>query len=240
LSAPRRALVVGASSGIGRGVALALARSGARVVAVARRADRLAELAEAGGGRIFPLAGDVRGEEACASMVAAALAELGGLDDLVYAAGVSDMALVTDTGHGEWRRILETNVIGAGRVFAHAAAELTANRGQFLVMSSLSEARPKPGLVAYAASKAALRKLIEGVRSENPEVACTIVSIGPTAGTEFGRAFEPAVAETLKAKWVAGGFLAPGQMTIDDVAARIVECLEAPMRTDDLVLAPRP
>jgi NAD(P)-dependent dehydrogenase (short-subunit alcohol dehydrogenase family) len=229
-------LVVGASSGVGRGVAAALVEANAGVAAMARRSERLADL----GGKVVAIAGDVRSDESCAQAVQTAIGGLGGLDAVVYAAGVSDMARVKDTTFDEWRRILETNVIGAARVFVHARAELSANLGQMITISSVSEMRPKPGLVPYAASKAALRKLVEGLRSENPEIAFTIVSIGPTGPTEFGRGFDERVAEELMASWVAGGFLAPGRMSIEDVAARIVDCLTSPTRTEDLVLLPRP
>ena len=231
-----RTLVVGASSGVGRAIALALAAAGAKVVASARRADRLSEL----GPDIITIAGDVRSDDACGEMVATAIGRLGGLDAVVYAAGVSDMALVKDTSFDEWARILETNVIGAARVFVHARAALSASLGQMLALSSLSEARPKPGLVAYAASKAALTKLIEGLRAENPEIAFTVVAIGPTGPSEFGRGFDLQVMEEMRAVWIAGGYLAPGRMSSDDVAARVVECLVSPVRTDELVLVPRP
>ena len=240
MSAPLRVLVVGASSGVGHAVARALAAGGSPVAAVARRGDRLAGLTAEAPGRVSAIVGDVGAEAGCGEAVAAAVRALGGLDAVVYAAGVSDMALVKDTGFDEWRRILDTNVIGMARVFAHAREQLVASRGQMVALSSVSEMRPKPGLVAYAASKAALRKLIEGLRTENPEVAFTLVSIGPTGPTEFGRGFDPGVMEAMKARWIAGGFLAPGRMTVEDVAARIVGCLTAPMRTEDLVLLPRP
>jgi len=237
---PRRALVVGASSGVGRAVAIALAESGVRVAAMARRKDRLVDLCADAHGAIEPVLGDVRSERLCQESVDAAISHLGGLDAVVYTAGVSNMALVCDTAFEEWQRIFETNVIGAGRVFAHACNELTTNRGQMVVLSSVSEQRPKPGLVPYAASKAALRKLIEGLRTENPAVAFSIVSIGPTAPTDFAVEFDPAIADRLRAQWITGGFLAPGEMTADDVAAQIVHCSLSPMRTEDLVLLPRP
>jgi NAD(P)-dependent dehydrogenase (short-subunit alcohol dehydrogenase family) len=237
---PARVLVVGASSGVGRAIALALAEAGAAVVAMARRSDRLESLCAEAAGRVAAVTGDVRCDDSCRGAVAFAAEALGGLDVVVYAAGVSSMALVRDTSHCEWTRIFETNVIGAGRVFAHACAPLTANRGQMVVLSSVSVQRPKPGLVPYAASKAALQKLIEGLRTENPEVSFTVVTIGPTAGTEFAVDFDPAVAPRLMELWTAGGFLARGQMTCAEVADRVVQCLAAPMRTEEMVLLPRP
>ncbi|WP_125130806.1 SDR family NAD(P)-dependent oxidoreductase [Microbacterium sp. 10M-3C3] len=90
---PRVAIVTGASSGIGRAVALALARDGHHVLAVARRQDRLDELVRAGGadaaggGSISPFVADVTAEGAGGEMVARALERHGRLDVLVNAAG---------------------------------------------------------------------------------------------------------------------------------------------------------
>ena len=164
----RRVLVVGASSGVGRAVTLALGATGARVMAAARREDRLATLCSEGGGNVTVVGGDVRREESCQQMVAATIAALGGIDAIVYAAGVSNLAGVCDTSYDEWQRIFETNVVGAGRIFANACGELSTNRGQMLLLSSVSVQRPKPGLVPYAASKAALHKMVEGLRTEHP------------------------------------------------------------------------
>jgi NADP-dependent 3-hydroxy acid dehydrogenase YdfG len=221
-------------------VVQALAREHLGVVAMARRPERLEELRASTAEPVTVVVGDVRDDAACARAVARAVEVLGGLDAIVYAAGVSNLALVHDTSVDEWQRILETNVIGVGRMFAHARPQLTDNHGQVVVLSSVSEHRPKPGLVPYSASKAALRKLVEGMRTEYPAVAFTIVSIGPTAGTEFNADFDPAVAARLMDQWRAGGFLAPGQMDVDEVAHGVIECLLSPVRTEELVLLPRP
>jgi NAD(P)-dependent dehydrogenase (short-subunit alcohol dehydrogenase family) len=236
----QRVLVVGASSGIGRAIAVAASAAGARVALGARRGDRLADAVAECGPNAIACEADVREPTACASLVATATDTFGGLDAVVYAAGVSNMALVVDTDAAEWRRILETNVIGAALVFAAASKQLAAHHGRFLVLSSISVHRPKHGLVPYAASKAALGALIQGLRTEHPDVELTVVTVGPTGPAEFGRDFDPVLSEQLMAAWRAGGFLAPGQMTTSDVADRIVQCLSSPMRTEELVLLPRP
>jgi NAD(P)-dependent dehydrogenase (short-subunit alcohol dehydrogenase family) len=235
-----RLIVVGASSGIGRAIAVSSSAAGARAVLSARRADRLAEVVELCGSDAVAHPCDVRDEAACDQLVATATATLGGVDAVVYTAAVSDMALVADTSAEEWHRIFETNVVGAAMVFRAASRQLRATRGRFVVISSISVQRPKPGLVPYAASKAALESLIVGMRTEEPDVDFTIVTVGPTAGGDFGRDFDPAVAEQLMALWRAGGFLNQGQMKPDDVAHRVVECLAAPMQTEAVILLPRP
>jgi NAD(P)-dependent dehydrogenase (short-subunit alcohol dehydrogenase family) len=165
---------------------------------------------------------------------------LGGLDSVVYAAGVSGLGPVVETPKVDWDRIFETNVTGYGLVFSAAAKDLSATRGQMVGISSAAVKRPKPGLLPYAASKAALATLVEGLRTEHPEIAFTIVTIGATYPTEFGRDFDRALHGRLKEQWASGGFLAPGAMTADDVAERILQCIAAPMRTEHLDLVPRP
>ena len=236
----RRVLVVGASSGIGSATAVAAAKAGATVVIAGRRFERLSTLADSWPGQLFPIRCDVRDSDDCRRLVEGAVSSAGGLDDVVYAAAVSDMATVKGTSAEEWRRILETNVIGFSLVFAAAEEHLLAGSGSVIVLSSISVLRPKPGLVPYAASKAAVHKLVEGMRTENPDIGFTIVTIGPTAGGEMSRGFDPQLAAEFTEQWIREAFLARGQMTAEDVGTRIVECLESPMRTEELVLLPRP
>jgi len=83
-------------------------------------------------------------------------------------------------------------------------------------------------------------QLIEGLRSEYPEVTFTVVSIGPTSGGEFGRGFDPELAAVLTETWKQQGFLAAGQMSKHAVARRILGCITDPTRTEEVVLLPRP
>jgi len=235
-----RLLVVGTSSGIGRAVAIASARAGASVVLSARRRDRLEESVAACGERASSIVADVREAGGCDDLVEGAIDELGGLDAVIYAAGASDLALVTETSSSEWSRVLESNVVGAALVFAAASKELAASNGQFVALSSVSIFRPKPGLVPYAASKAALHALFAGLRVENPDVAFSLVVVGPTEPSDFARDFEPSQRARFTKWWTDIATLAPGTMSADDVAMRIVDCVASPMRTEELVLVPRP
>ena len=70
------------------------------------------------------------------------------------------------------------------------------------------------------------------MRTENPDISFTIVTIGPTAGGEMSRGFDPQLAAEFTDQWVREAFLARGQMTAEDVGDRIVECLGYPMRTE--------
>jgi NADP-dependent 3-hydroxy acid dehydrogenase YdfG len=116
-------LVTGASSGIGETTALALAEQGSAVAIVARRRERLEELAgriEEHGGRALPIEADVGSEEQARSAVQRTVSELGRLDTLINNAGVMLLGPVQDAPLEEWERMLAVNV--AGLLYcAHAA-----------------------------------------------------------------------------------------------------------------------
>ncbi len=117
------ALVTGASSGIGEATALELARRGAAVALVARRAERLEELAQRigdDGGRALAIRADVGSQAEAEEAIERAVTELGRLDTLVNNAGVMLLGPVQDAPLEEWQRMLAVNV--AGLLYcAHAA-----------------------------------------------------------------------------------------------------------------------
>jgi NAD(P)-dependent dehydrogenase (short-subunit alcohol dehydrogenase family) len=229
-----RLLVVGASSGIGRAVALLAARDGTDVVAAARRADRLDELP------VRTVVCDARRAEDCEAVVAAAVAQLGGLDAVVYAAGVSPLVAVADADADVWHEVLETNVVGAALVVRAALPHLIAASGCAVFLSSDSVPRPYPGLVAYAASKAALDTLVAGWRAECPEVTFTRVAVGPTV-TGFADGWSPERAAVYFTRWEAEAYMAPAQpiMTPDQVAAEVLHIVRSPVGLDDVVVRAR-
>jgi NADP-dependent 3-hydroxy acid dehydrogenase YdfG len=168
---PHSVLVTGASSGLGRGLALHYARTGATVHAAARRQPELDALADevkraAMPGRIVPLALDVTDAEAQARAIAAAEEEAGGALDLVIAnAGVGEP---TPGAAIEWRRVkrvLDVNVSAACVTIAAALPAMVARgAGTVVAMSSLAAVRGFPGSAAYCASKAALHVFMESLR----------------------------------------------------------------------------
>jgi NADP-dependent 3-hydroxy acid dehydrogenase YdfG len=106
------ALITGASSGIGRATAIALAGEGAAVAAVARRTDRLDELVGELGAKAVAIEGDVAAQGAGAEIVERAVAELGRLDILINNAGLMLLGPIEDAPLEEWRRMLAVNVAG--------------------------------------------------------------------------------------------------------------------------------
>ena len=234
----RRLLVVGATSGVGRAIAAMAAGAGARVVAVGRRSDRLEALAAQGHGELFGVRADVRIEDDCSRMVDEAVGVLGGLDALVYATGMSPLGRLVDTGADEWHAVLETNVVGAALVCRHAIPHLKRSSGRAVFLSSVSVEDPRPFLVPYGASKAALDALIRGWRNEHPDLCFIRVVVGPTA-TEFGAGWNPATLGELAEVRAERGLVKATVMTADEVAAQVIDALIAPVWLDDLRVMPR-
>lgn len=181
----RTAIVVGASSGIGEAVARRLAADGTRVCLVARRADRLAALAEEIGratspDRVAVRAHDVRQGEEVAALWDSVEREWGAVELLVYAAGV--MPAVGPTEY-EWRKdreILEVNLLGAVAWLDQAALRMeAARRGTIVGVSSVAGDRGRRGMPAYGASKAAMNCFLESLRNRLSRHGVDVVTVRP-------------------------------------------------------------
>jgi len=178
----RVALVTGASSGIGTALSRELARQGAAVVLVARRADRLADLeAEiaAAGGRARAVPADVTRDGDLERAVALALERFGRLDIVVANAGFGVAGRVERLTVDDFRRQLEVNLFGVLRTFYAALPELERTHGVFAVMGSVAGYLPGPGTVPYATSKFAVRGLAESLRAELAPSGVDVVLLTP-------------------------------------------------------------
>src|SRR5690625_1483803 len=154
----RVALVTGASSGIGRATALALAHAGARVVAVARNAANLRETAQAHPA-ITTHPADLRADRSPADAVDAALTAHGRLDILVNNAGATALMALGDTRREILDDLFALNVTTPSLLTAAALEPLAQHHGTVVNVSSTYGHRPLPGGAHYAASKAALESL---------------------------------------------------------------------------------
>ncbi|HEX4181283.1 MAG TPA: SDR family NAD(P)-dependent oxidoreductase [Caulobacteraceae bacterium] len=161
----RAALVTGASSGIGRRLALTLAKAGAKVAACARRADRLAALVEeieAAGGRAVAVEMDVEHEASVIAGFDAAEAAFGTLETVYANAGMNIEGMALDLPIEAWDQIMSVNCRGVFITAREAARRMKAagsrdtGRGRIVLMSSMGAHTVLPGLAAYCASKAAV------------------------------------------------------------------------------------
>jgi short-subunit dehydrogenase len=162
-------LITGASSGIGRGLALELARRGAGVGLVARRADLLEQLAhevnQLGGGRAVALPADVESSQALRQEVHNLRSALGPVDVLIASAGIATTADAADLRPADVAQVVNTNVLGAVNSVAAVLPEMVARgSGHLVAISSLAGYRGLPKSAAYCASKAALAAFFESLR----------------------------------------------------------------------------
>jgi NAD(P)-dependent dehydrogenase (short-subunit alcohol dehydrogenase family) len=230
-----RAVVVGASSGLGRCIGIGLAQRGARVALLARRHDRLVEAAEEAGNGALAIRCDVTQESSSRAAVDEAADGLGGIDALVYASGIAPLARLADIDATTWRRAFDTNVIGASLITAAAVPHLTESHGTavYLASHSASLTPPWPGLAAYSVSKAALDRLVDSWRAEHPSVGFTRVIVGECLGgegasaVELGHEWDPEVLKDVGTLWAERNLLSDTFVDVEEVTSVVDTVLRA-------------
>ncbi|MBO1751589.1 SDR family oxidoreductase [Actinotalea sp. BY-33] len=230
-----RAVVTGASSGIGAATVRRLRAEGWAVVAVARRAERLAELASETGAE--PFAADITVAEDVARL-AAHLEQTGGVTSLVNnAGGAIGLEPVAEADPETWRRMYEVNVLGTLRVTQALLPQLVASgRGDVLVVTSTAGIAPYEGGAGYTGAKHAERMLTTTLRLELIGQPVRVIDIAPgnVATEEFSlvrfggdaeraakvyEGYEPLLAEDV-ADVIAFALTRPHHVNIDTLVVR--------------------
>jgi hypothetical protein len=179
----RSAVVTGASSGIGAELARQLARRGARVALVARRRERLAQLAkeiEAAGGRASVHACDVASRAEVEAAAREVLAAHGGVDLLVNAAGYVRHVLFKDHDLDDIERMTRTNYLGSVYWIKAVLPGMRERRAGWIVnVSSFAGLLPQPDEAAYSASKCALTGLSEAIGHELAPLGIHVLAVHP-------------------------------------------------------------
>ena len=175
--------ITGASSGIGEATALLLAERGAAVVLGARRTGRLDKLVDVigdRGGRAVSLSADVTKREDLDRLVGRAVEEFGRLDVLVSNAGISKIGPMADLDVDGWSAMIDVNLQGVLHGIA-AALPVFRRQGQGHFVTTVSTAGLKivPTMAVYAATKNAVRTLLEGLRQESTDGVVRTTSISP-------------------------------------------------------------
>ncbi len=163
-------LITGASSGIGRAVALQLAPRGAQLLLSGRSTGRLAAVqaeCAAAGGNAFVHAADVTAPGAAEALIAAAQESLGGLDAVVHCAGVGLIKPTLETTDAEFMRVMNVNTRGTFLVAREAARFFAAQkRGLFITMPGILGKAPMKNAAVYAASKYAVAGMLKCMGQE--------------------------------------------------------------------------
>lgn len=173
------ALVTGASSGIGEATAIALASVGAKVAVAARRRDRLEALVKQireSGGQAMPVVADVADDAQAHDMVSKANSEYGRVDILINNAGVMLLGAIDGANTEDWRRMVNTNLLGL-MYATHAALPVmkAQGSGHIVNISSVAGRTASAGTGVYNATKWGVGAFSESLRQEVHNAMCDLI-----------------------------------------------------------------
>jgi NADP-dependent 3-hydroxy acid dehydrogenase YdfG len=240
------ALVTGASSGIGASTALRLAAEGASVALVARRKDRLDDLAErirGDGGRALIIECDVTDQGQVRAAVERTVGEFGRLDIVVANAGVMLLGPIVDAPTEEWKQMVNLNILGllytADAALPHllsAADKPPRNVSDLVLISSVAGRVARLGSGVYNASKHAVGAFAESLRQEVTERHVRVSLVEPGAvDTELASHNRPEVLESIRGRF--GGI---ERLEADDISDAITYIVTRPRHAaiNELLIRP--
>lgn len=175
-------IVTGATSGIGRAVALKFAAAGAQVTAIGRSQPALDELwreIETGDGRVLPVAADVTKSDEMRQAIEKAIAQFGQLDILVNAAGHISSGTIENTSPEAWDAMLNVNLRAVFRLMQLCLPHLIRTRGNIVNISSVTGLRSFPGVLAYCVSKAGVDQLTRCAALELASKGVRVNAVNP-------------------------------------------------------------
>jgi len=211
----RPAVVTGASSGIGRATAAALAALGHPVVLGARRVSECEDAAAAirsEGGEAVAIHLDLADDESVERFAAAAVDTLGSVEIVVSNAGQNMAGAVLDTDAASLDGVLSVNITGTHRLVRALLPDMVARRrGDVVFVTSDVAERPRPTMAAYVTSKWGLEGYVRSLQMEleGSGVRATILRPGPTL-TGMGMDWDPEVTGKVIEEWAAWGFARHG------------------------------
>jgi NADP-dependent 3-hydroxy acid dehydrogenase YdfG len=231
--AGKSALVTGASSGMGRAIALGLAAAGAKVAVVARREQRLNDLVqciEASGGTAFAAPADVTDPTAAAETVDRTIAHFGRIDILVNAAGMSQAGSVENADLDQYRQVIDLNLMSAIYTCRAASGPMKAQgSGDIVNISSMASGMAVGGMSAYATSKRALNAMTDGLRQDlAPHGVRVCLLIPGGTKTEFAESITSEPARQAMQAYLSRD----GLMDASDIAEAVVFIVSLPPRAN--------
>lgn len=219
----KRAIITGASSGIGWHLALQLAAEKADLIVCARRKDRLDELSQqinATGQKCLPIVGDITAPATRSQILEVAQNELGGLDILINNAGIGAMGRFDEATPDRLRKVFEVNFFAAADMIREALPQLKSGKDPIIVnMSSVLAHRAAPLKSEYCASKFALHGFSDSIRAELTLNKIDLLLVSPsTTDSEF---FDSAIEDSTKKNWKKGRAMPP-----EAVAAKTIRAIK--------------
>jgi short-subunit dehydrogenase len=219
----KRAIITGASSGIGWHLAKQLAAMQTSVVACARRADRLNQLAieiQSAGGTCLTVAGDITSPETRGQLLEICNKKLGGIDILVNNAGIGAMGRFDVADPNRMRKIFEVNFFAVADMIRQSLPFLKQGNDPLIVnMSSVLAHRAAPLKSEYCASKFALHGFSDSIRAELSRDGIELLLVSPsTTDSEF---FEQAIEDNTSKDWKIRGAMPP-----EKVAAKTIRAIK--------------
>lgn len=233
------ALITGASSGIGAAMAKTLAQHGVKVALSARRAEKLAQVAQAiqqAGGDVFTVTADVRDEASVKQMVQATVDHFGGLDILIPNAGLGYRSSIVEGDPARWKLMLDTNVYGVLLTLKYGVPHVVARgQGDVFLLSSVAGKVVGNGGAGYSATKFAVNAIGEALRQEvtRQNVRVTLLAPGVVV-SEFQAVadYPPGLIE----RWLDG----KPPLEAQDIADAVLAVLRLPrhMAINEMVIRP--
>lgn len=234
-------VITGASSGIGEAAAVGLARRGAKIVLAARRADRLAKLAEqisADGGVVSYVETDITSKEAVLALADHAVNTYGTIDVWVNNAGIMPLSYLEKLKVDEWERMVDVNIKGVLFGIAAALPVMQKQRsGHIINVASIAAHRVSMASAVYSGTKFAVRAITEGLRQElSPasNIRATVISPG-SVETELRNTItdEDALAQLTKRT-------VEKRLSSEDIAAAIIYAIEQPehVSINEIIIRP--
>lgn len=201
------AVVTGASKGMGRHFVAALVDVGMRVACLARASDELDSLADQYGDAVLTLPCDVTSSDAVNAAIAQTMVALGRIDVVVANAAVYHPFAFETGSDAIIRSHVDINILGVAWLARAAIPHLRATKGQIVAISSESVRMPFPMLALYAATKAAVEALCQGLRDElrSDDIRVTVLRSGSVKGGSGGANWSPETIEAFYKKIVATG-----------------------------------
>jgi NAD(P)-dependent dehydrogenase (short-subunit alcohol dehydrogenase family) len=179
----RVAIVTGGNSGIGRAIALAYAKEGAKLILAARRGDKLAEVVDeirAAGGTALPVQTDITQEKDVLALFEAAMAAHGRVHILINNAGTATREAADELPLAQWQKVIDVNLTGAF-LCAREAFKIMKRQGsgRIINIGSVSAKVPRPNTIAYAASKFGLEGMTRALALEGREHGILVSILHP-------------------------------------------------------------